>query len=159
TVESVCADLRTFLPVRKRPVGSVRTFQAAKGPLESFEVATEDYGAMMLRFRGGASGLASVSQVTAGRKNCLQFEVAGSKASLSWNSERPNELLIGRRERPNEMLLKDPALLAPATQRFTSFPGGHNEGFPDTFKQLFRAVYEYIEAGDWSAPRPFPDFH
>ena len=43
-------------------------------------------------------------------------------------------------------------------RRFADYPGGHNEGFPDTFKQLFRAFYEYAEAGDWRAPRPFPTF-
>jgi hypothetical protein len=41
---------------------------------------------------------------------------------------------------------------------FANYPGGHNEGFPDTFKQLFRAVYDYIDRGDLRAPRPFPTF-
>ena len=99
-----------------------------------------------------------MSQVTAGRKNCLRFEIAGSKQALAWNSERPSELWIGRRDEPNELLLRDPALLSDSARRHTDYPGGHNEGFPDTFKQLFRAVYDYIEAGDLAAPRPFPTF-
>jgi predicted dehydrogenase len=96
--------------------------------------------------------------VTAGRKNCIRFEIAGSRAALAWNSERPNELWHGHREWANELLLRDPALLLPAAQAFASYPGGHNEGFPDTFKQLFRAIYDYIERGDYNAPRPFPTF-
>jgi predicted dehydrogenase len=160
-VEQVCADLRTVLPTRQRPKGSVETFQGKlEGPraTEPVAVGTEDYGSVLLRFRGGASGCLTVSQVTAGRKNCLRYEIAGARSALAWDSERPNELWLGYRDRPNELLLRDPALLSAEARRFANYPGGHNEGFPDTFKQLFRAVYDYIEAGDWQAPRPFPTF-
>jgi predicted dehydrogenase len=160
-VTKLCADLTTAIPVRRRPRGSVETFQSKLGQpaaTEPVAISTEDYGSLLLRFRGGGSGVCAVSQVTAGRKNCIRYEIAGSKAALAWNSERPNELWIGHRDRPNELLVRDPALLHEQTRRFANYPGGHNEGFPDTFKQLFRAVYEYIEAGDWQAPRPFPTF-
>jgi predicted dehydrogenase len=160
-VEKVCADLRTCLPVRRRPLGSVETFQGKLDGARAAEpvaIATEDYGSVLLRFRGGATGCFTVSQVTAGRKNCLRYEIAGSRAALAWDSERPNELWLGHRDQANGVLLRDPALLDPAVRPFANYPGGHNEGFPDTFKQLFRAVYEYIEAGDWQAPRPFPTF-
>jgi predicted dehydrogenase len=161
TVSEVCADLRTVLPVRRRPTGSVETFQGKfgdAGPTEEVPITTEDYGSVLLRFQGGASGCCTVSQVTAGRKNCLRFEVAASRGSLAWDSERPNELWLGYRDRPNEVLVRDPALLQPAVRPYTNYPGGHNEGFPDTFKQLFRAVYDYIDAGNWRASRPFPTF-
>jgi predicted dehydrogenase len=160
-VERVCADLRTVLPARRRPAGSVETFQSktlAAGETVAVPITTEDYGSVLLRFRGGATGCFTVSQVTAGRKNCLRFEVAGAKAALAWDSERPNELWLGHRDRANEVLLRDPALLEPAVRPFANYPGGHNEGFPDTFKQLFRAVYDYVDAGDWQAPRRFPTF-
>jgi len=99
-----------------------------------------------------------VSQVSAGRKNRLYFEIDGARSSVIWDSERPNELTIGHRERPNEVLIKDPSLLSAAAQQFTSYPGGHTEGFPDTFKQLYTAVYRYLAAGDYSAPVDFPTF-
>jgi predicted dehydrogenase len=160
-VESVSADLQTFLPTRRRPRGSVETFQGKLDEARETEpvaIATEDYGSVLLRFRGGGTGCFTVSQVTAGRKNCLRYEIAGSQTALAWNSERPNELWLGRRDRANELLTRDPALLDASIRRFANYPGGHNEGFPDTFKQLFRAFYEYVEAGDWKAPRPFPTF-
>lgn len=159
--QSLCADLRTFLPVRQRPLGSVRTFQTADtahAQTEQVAVTTEDYGAILIRFHGGASGSLVVSQVAAGRKNCLRLEIAGGRNALAWDSERPNELHIGHRDRANELLLRDPSLLTPAARPFCNYPGGHNEGFPDTFKQLFRSIYDYIEAGEWQAPRPFPGF-
>jgi predicted dehydrogenase len=160
-VEQLCADLHTFLPVRRRPTGSVETFQsklAAAGETEAVPITTEDYGSVLLRFRGGATGSFTVSQLTAGRKNCLRFEIAAARGAMAWDSERPNELWLGWRDRGNELLLRDPALLHPSVRRFADYPGGHNEGFPDTFKQLYRAIYEYVEAGDWQAPRPFPTF-
>jgi predicted dehydrogenase len=160
-VEAVCADLRTVHPVRLRPKGEVETFAGKlEGTIatEPIEVATEDLGSILLRFRGGTRGSLFVSQATAGRKNCLRYEIAGANAALAWNSEAPNELWIGRRDRPNEILVKDPSLLSDAARSFTSYPGGHNEGYPDTFKQCFRAFYDYIRAGDLAAPPPFPTF-
>ena len=130
------------------------------GPAEYdlIDIHTEDWGSVLFQYQGGARGSMSVSQVSAGRKNLLSFEVSGSKASLAWNSENPNELWLGYRDRPNGLLIKDPSLMSDSARAYTSQPGGHAEGFPDTFKQLYRAVYSYIEAGDFNAPRPFPTF-
>jgi len=160
-VARLCADLRTFLPVRWKPGGSVETFQSKLGeplPAQPVNIDTEDFGAVLLEFDNGGRGAFHVSQVTAGRKNSIRFEIAGARAALAWDSERPNELWQGRRGEANELLVRDPALVQPAVRQFTNYPGGHNEGFPDTFKQLFRAIYDYIERGDVKAARPFPTF-
>ncbi|MCX7824105.1 MAG: Gfo/Idh/MocA family oxidoreductase [Verrucomicrobiae bacterium] len=160
-VEAVCADLKTVHPVRQRPKGEVQTFKGKEEKVaatEPVKVATEDFGGVLLRFRGGARGVLWVSQVTAGRKNCLRFEIAGAKSALYWDSEEPNTMWIGHRGRPNESLIRDPALVSDAARRFINYPGGHAEGFPDTFKQCFKAFYSYIAAGDFSAPPTFPTF-
>jgi predicted dehydrogenase len=139
----------------------VETFQnkeLSAQATEPVKIATEDYGSVLLKFASGATGAMTVSQVTAGRKNCLRFEIAGSKASLAWNSERPNELWIGHRDQPNQMLLRDPALLHGEARTYANYPGGHNEGFPDTFKQLYRAIYEQIRRGDTQASGLVPTF-
>ena len=159
-IEAVCADLSTVHPVRRRPNGEIETFsgtRAAADDLEPVPIATEDCGAVMLRFRGGARGVLWVSQVTAGRKNCLRYEIAWAKQALAWNSEAPNTLWIGHRDRPNEALVRDPALVAEGTRRYINYPGGHNEGFPDTFKQCFRAFYDAILSGDPGEPA-YPTF-
>jgi predicted dehydrogenase len=160
-VEAVLADLKTVHKVRNRPTGEVETFtgkMAGKRETRPVDITTDDYGCVLFRFRGGARGSLYVSQVTAGRKNCIRYEIAGSKCALAWNSESPNELWIGHREKANECLIRDPALLADAPRHFANYPGGHNEGFPDAFKQCFRAFYEYIAAGDFSAKPAFPTF-
>ncbi|MBV9124173.1 MAG: gfo/Idh/MocA family oxidoreductase, partial [Planctomycetes bacterium] len=109
-------------------------------------------------FKGGARGCLYVSQVTAGKKNCLRYEISGSKCALAWNSEAPNEMWIGRRQKGNESLIRDPSLLSETARHFTTFPGGHNEGFPDAFKGCFRAFYEAIDKGDFAAPPLYPTF-
>jgi predicted dehydrogenase len=160
-VEAVLADLCTVHPVRKRPKGEVETFSGklgAKRETEPVAITTDDYGCILFRFKGGARGSLWVSQVTAGRKNCIRYEIAGAKSALAWNSESPNELWIGRRGSANESLIRDPALLGPLARGFANYPGGHNEGFPDAFKQCFRAFYNYIGEGDYSARPLFPTF-
>ena len=160
-VEAVLADLLTVHPVRKRPKGEVQTFTGKTDrqiQTEPINVDTEDYGCVLFRFRGGAKGSLQVSQVTAGRKNCLRYEIAGSKCALGWNSESPNELWIGRRDGANQNLIRDPSLVSPLARGYINYPGGHNEGFPDAFKQCFRSFYNYIVAGDFNAPPLFPTF-
>ncbi|MCJ7812277.1 gfo/Idh/MocA family oxidoreductase, partial [bacterium] len=86
------------------------------------------------------------------------YEISGSKKAIYWNSERPNEIWIGSRSKPNEILLKDPGLLSEAARNAVGYPGGHNEGYPDTFKQCFKAFYDYIAAGDFKAKPSFATF-
>ena len=159
-VVSVCADLRTVHPQRQRPVGSVETFSGTDGvsKTEPVEVSTEDCGCVMLRFDNGANGSLWVSQTTAGKKNCLRFEISGAKASVEWNSELPNQMHVGLRDEANRSVIRDPSLLSSSAAGISNYPGGHNEGFPDTFKQLFRCFYGYISQGDFSAVPPFPTF-
>jgi predicted dehydrogenase len=158
-VSELCADLATVLPTRRRPKGRVETFQKA-GSVETEEVmiSTDDYASVLLHFENEARGVMTVSQVSPGRKARLWFEIDGSEGSLSFDSESPNQLWIGRRERASEILPKDPALQTPASRGYAAYPGGHPEGYPDTFVQLFKDVYGYIAAGDLRAPRTFPTF-
>ena len=160
-VEKVFADFQTFIPVRKKPGRPVETFTGKLlGPEDYIDqpIHTEDYATILLHFVGGARGVLTVSQVCSGRKNRLYYEIGGSQSSLAWDSERPNELWLGHRTEPNQVLLKDPALLYDEVRPTASYPGGHNEGFPDTFKQLYAKVYDYIRAGDFEAEPDFPTF-
>src|SRR4030088_2246173 len=88
-----------------------------------------------------------VSQISAGRKNSLRYEIDGSEAAAPWDSERPEELWIGHRDRPNELLLRNPALMGAAGRAAAALPGGHVEGFGDTFGALFRAIYADVAKG------------
>jgi predicted dehydrogenase len=158
-IRSVFADLATFHATRRRPIGPAETFAGApgRGATNELAISTEDYGAVLLRWDDGTRGVFHVSQATAGRKNRIVLEVAGTLGSLAWDSDAPNHLWIGSRDCANQLLERDPALLSPSACAITSYPGGHAEGFPDTFKQLFLAFYDAIAAADGAPPR-YPTF-
>src|SRR5712675_182087 len=158
-VEELCADLATVVPVRHKPRGHVESFSSAKDvATDEMAIDTDDYASVLVHLDHGAKGVFTVSQVSAGRKCKLYFEINGSDGSLGWNAEEPNTLWIGRRNQANETLIKDPSLLGPAARPYAAYPGGHAEGYPDTFVQLFRDFYGYLDAGDFDARRPFPTF-
>lgn len=160
-ISSVFADFETFIPVRRKPKKKIDTFVGKLEVDVEYEekpIHTEDYAAVLIKFENGARGVMTVSQVSSGRKNRLFFEINGSKSSLMWDSEIPNQLMIGHRPEPNQLLIKDPSLMTGSAQWTASYPGGHTEGFPDTFKQLQTAVYRYISAGDFKAKPNFPTF-
>ena len=158
-VTEVCADLATMIPVRNKPRGRVETFQkASNAEFDEVKIATDDYASVLLRFEGNTRGVMTVSQISAGRKTRLWWEVDGSEGSLAWNSEEPNTLWIGKRSEPNQDMIKDPTLMSPEARGYAAYPGGHPEGYPDTFVQLFKDFYAYIAVGDWQARRNFPTF-
>jgi len=158
-ISQVCADLATVLPTRRRPKGPVESFKKAEaGDTEEVMITSEDYGSVLLRFENEAHGVMTVSQVSPGRKARLSFEIDGTTGSLAFDSESPNQLWIGRRDRACELLPKDPALQSPESRGYAAYPGGHPEGYPDTFMQLFKDFYGYLAKGDVRAPRTFPTF-
>jgi predicted dehydrogenase len=160
-IAEVNADFATFHKTRKKPLKPVETYAGMLLKPEDYAavpISTEDYATVMLRFPGGARGVLTVSQVSAGRKNRLYFEIDGSKKSLAWESELPSQMWIGRRDGPNELLLRDPSLVHPESRELINFPGGHNEGFPDTSKQMFKQVIAAVRAGGRDRTPLYPTF-
>jgi predicted dehydrogenase len=158
-VVELLADLSTAIPVRQRPKGEVETYASAVDmEREDAAMATEDIAHILLRFQSGARGSLVVSQVSIGRKNSLRFEVDGSEGALAWDAERHEELWIGRREAPNEVLLRSPGLLHPSAASRTHLPVAHAEGFADTFRELYRAVYTDVAKGSPSDHPDYPTF-
>ena len=146
-VTSLSADLQTFHPTRKRPQRSVETFSNKLLRAEDFietAVDTEDFGAVVFHMGERTRGSLTASQVSAGRKNRLSIEIYGTQSSVAWDQERPDELWVGHRDTGNQIYVKDPSLLKPAARGYADLPGGHSEGYDDTFKQIFRRFYSSI---------------
>jgi predicted dehydrogenase len=159
-VVRVMADFNTVHKVRKKPLKPIETYSGKLLNAEDYAdvpIHTEDYAGVLLHFDNGNKGNVTVSQVSAGRKNRLTLEISGSEKTFNWCSETPNELWIGNRDRSNEILLRDPSLFYPEAAKLVAYPGGHNEGFPDTSKQLFREVYADIRNGKSEHPS-YPTF-
>jgi len=158
-VTSVLAELVTAIPVRQQPSGPVETFsQERSADTIPRAMSTEDIALLLLRFDNGARGSVAISQVSPGRKNSLQYEVDGSAAAAAWDSETPDHLWIGHRDRPNEILQRSPALMNATGSAAASLPGGHVEGFGDTFHALFRAIYGAVSAGQLPEHPTFASF-
>ena len=156
---SLCADLQTFHKTRKKPKGSVETFSGKTLQPSEYNVVdidTEDFGGILFRMGPRTRGALTVSQVAAGRKNRMFVEIYGSQASAAWTGEQPDELWIGHRNSPNESIIKDPILLRGEARTFADLPGGHSEGYDDTFKQTFRRFYRRV--ADPSSPVEYPTF-
>ena len=99
----------------------------------------------MFKFSNGARGNAVISQMAAGVKNKIYVNLEGSKKFANWDSENINELFLGRRNAYNQIVVKDPSVLHKDTRTVVGYPGGHVEGFPDTFKHSFNQIYRAIE--------------
>ena len=158
-VESLMADLTTFIPVRQKPRGEVLTFSTERAAdTVGVEIHTEDVASILLRFEGGARGSVNISQLSPGRKNSIVYQIDGSSSAVAWDSEQPEQLWIGHRDRPNELLLRNPALMNAAGAAAARLPGGHVEGFADTFGAVFGAVYDDVIAGRPSADPRYATF-
>lgn len=158
-IKSMCADLATFHKTRKKPKGSIETFAGKTLKPEDYDavpIDTEDFGAVLLRLGDRARGAFTVSQMSAGRKNMFTFDIYGSKAGVSWNQERPDELWIGQRNTPNGLIVKDPSQLYPKAAAYADLPGGHSEGYDDSHKQVFKHFYARV--ADPSSPVDYPTF-
>jgi predicted dehydrogenase len=153
--ESVFATLETFHKQRLRPKGEVQTFtQPNPADMEPYEVDTEDFGSVLLKFgksahgyANGVHGSAAISQVAAGWKCSLYFGIYGTKGSVQWELQEPNHIVLGRRDEPNQILQRNTPGFDKDIAGFTDYPGGHPEGFSDAHKMHYRAVYEHIASG------------
>lgn len=112
----ISADLMTFVPGRR----------------------VDDHVQIQLRYASGARGLLWASQVACGEENGLRLRVYGTRASLRWQQERPNELWLTELGQPTRRLTRGmPGLPASAVEA-TRIPAGHPEGFIEAFAQIYR---------------------
>jgi len=157
--DSVLAELTTFIPERRKPVGPVETFGSAEAPDSTTrKIGTDDAAMILMRFPNGARGSLTVSQISPGHKNALNWDIAGSRTSVAWHSENPDRMWIGHRNGPNQVLQRDAALMNETGAAAASLPGGHVEGFADTFCALFRQVYSDIAGGSRSPLSTYASF-
>jgi predicted dehydrogenase len=131
-IEALCAEFTTFVPGR----------------------LLEDDANILLRYVGGAKGVMHASQICVGEENNLTIRVYGTKASLEWHQEHPNELIVKYPDRPREILRRGNAYLGAAAKKFTRIPAGHPEGYLEAFANIYLEALRAIEAE--CSGRPIP---
>ena len=147
-IVEVMADLRTVIPVRKKPKKQTETFTSnVPTEFDEVEVKNEEYGAVMFRTDKGASGVYHVSEVAAGHGCYFNFEINGSKASIKWNQEENDRLWMGYRDGENRLIIRNPNTISGEARPYTALAMGHPEGWNDAFKGNFYAFYNYISEG------------
>lgn len=117
-------------------------------------VANEDVAALLVETDSGAIGTILISQMAAGRKNALTIELHGTRESVRFEQERPEELWIGSRGE-SRLILRDPATAAPDSARMQHVPAGHPMGYQDAFDAFMTDVHAAVTGG---APDGLPTF-
>jgi predicted dehydrogenase len=123
-IESLCAEFTTFLPGRK----------------------LEDDANLLLRYRGGAKGVLHCSQISCGEENNLNIRVYGTKGSLAWRQEHPNELKFQAKGEPAKILRRGNGYVGAAAKKFTRLPFGHPEAFIEAFANIYLEAVAAIRA-------------
>lgn len=131
-IEELCADFSTFVEGRR----------------------LEDDGNMLVRYKGGARGVLYASQISAGEENNLSIRVYGTKASLEWHQENPNDLIVKFQDAPRKVLRRGNSYLSEAAKRFTRLPFGHPEAFIEAFANIYLEATRAIEAEVSGGPAP-----
>lgn len=152
-ITQVTAQLLTAIPERML-ADHQEAFASADNAVRK-KVSTEDAATVLLRTDGGALGTLVVSQISAGRKNRLWFEVDGSEASLAFDQENPETLWFGQRDGATAVA-RSPETLSKAAAVYATLPGGHPLGYHDCFDAFVAETYYTIKTGE--APDGLPDF-
>jgi predicted dehydrogenase len=144
-IESLVARTLIAHPERRQEAGR-HSFEYGRGDGTARAVTTEDAALVMFETDRGALGSVVVSQVSAGRKNRLWFEISTAAQGLAFDQERPETLWVGRRERA-DVIPRDFATLAPDAAHYVTLPGGHPQGYHDCFDAFIAETYEAIRTG------------
>lgn len=139
-IDELAADLSTFISGR---------------PLD-------DDGNMLVRYKGGAKGILYASQISTGDENNLNIRVYGTKASLEWHQEHPNELIVKFAEQARQIHRRGNVYNGPQCQKYTRLPFGHPEAFIEAFANVYLGVAEAISdkfTGKNDGQYDFPTVH
>jgi predicted dehydrogenase len=131
-IESLCADLTSFVPGRR----------------------LDDDANVLLRFQGGAKGVLHASQICVGDENDLNIRVYGTKAALEWHQEQPNELIVKYPDQPRRILRRGNPYVCAEARPFTRIPGGHPEGYLEAFGNIYHEAFRAIAAEVQGRPTP-----
>ena len=107
--------------------------------------ALDDYGTAIIRYTNGALGTVTASQISHGRENDVRIEVDGTKGSLEWHQENPNEMVVRMNGKPHQIYTRNGGpYLSEASSASCRLPAGHPEGFFEAFANVYAAVFDDI---------------
>lgn len=103
----------------------------------------DDYGTAVIKFQNGALGTVTASQISHGRENDIFIEVDGTKGSLQWRQEDPNQMIVRVNGQPHKIYTRNGGpYLGQAAAGATRIPSGHPEGYLEAFANVYRNAYD-----------------
>lgn len=104
----------------------------------------DDYGTAIITYENGALGTLTASQVTHGRENDFEIEIDGTKGSLKWRQENPNEMIVRHNGKPHQIYTRDPkaAHINAMGRAACRIPAGHPEAFFEAFANVYNAAFD-----------------
>lgn len=116
-----------------------------------------DYAGAHLELQGGARGVLWVTQAAAGIENSLKIRVSGSRGSIEWWQEVPQQLHVYPIDGPAQLLTPNGPGLHPRAARVSRIVKGHPEGYLEGFANVYRDAAESIAAA-LTGTKPDPDY-
>ncbi len=113
--------------------------------LKTFEQgrSLDDYGVAAIRYKNGALGTVTASQISHGRENDLWIEVDGTKGALEWHQEEPNKMWFKVNGQPHRLYTRAGGpYLGSTAGASTRIPSGHPEAFLEAFANIYTAAYD-----------------
>jgi len=106
--------------------------------------ALDDYGTAIISYQNGAIGSVTASQISHGRENDLAIEIDGTKGSLVWRQENPNEMIVRKNGEPHRIYTRDPnaSFMTPGAAASCRLPSGHPEAFLEACANSYRGAYD-----------------
>jgi predicted dehydrogenase len=141
--------------IAERGAATNRSFAAPTTDGAMQAVSSEDVAAAMFKTAGGTLVSLTVSQVSAGRRNRLWFEIDGAKASVAFDQEDSERLWIGLPDQREEIFVRGPAAGSPEQRRLSVLPAGHAQGYGNCFDAFVADTYRAIQA---ERPEGLPTF-
>ena len=114
----------------------------------------DDYGHAVIRYENGALGTVTASQISHGRENDVRIQIDGTKASLEWHQENPNQLFVRRNGHPHAIYTRDPnaPYTLPLAKASCRLPSGHPEAFFEAFANVYRSAFDAMELAGTGKP-------
>ncbi len=131
-VDEMCAELTAFIPGRQ----------------------LDDDGNVLVRFKGGAKGIIYASQISNGDENALTIRAYGTKASIEWHQEDPNDLIVKYANAPRQVYRRGNEYLGPQAKANSRTPFAHPEGFIEAFANVYLAAAQAISDRITKTPPP-----
>lgn len=117
-------------------------------------VTTEDVASATFRTERGIIANTVISQVSAGRKNRLWFELDGTKGSAVFDQENPETIWLGA-ENEARIIHRGTGSVSSDQARLNRVPAGHPQGYPDAFAAFVADTYSAVSG---ATPDGLPTF-